>query len=112
MSNEVDRKLSSPRRSGTMAAIHTILHPTDFSDPARPALRLAQRLAHDHGARLIVLHVVPLPVVYGEMGMTVQITEMQQEILDAHRTQLKAMVAGTGAECHVVEGVAAHEIER
>jgi nucleotide-binding universal stress UspA family protein len=95
-----------------MATIHTILQPTDFSDSAMPALRLAQRLAHDHGARLIVLHVVPAPALYAEMGMTVPPPEMQEEIVAGHCTQLEELVAGTGAECRVVEGAAAHEIER
>jgi nucleotide-binding universal stress UspA family protein len=95
-----------------MAAIHRILHPTDFSDHARPALHLAQRLAHDHGARLIVLHVVPSPVAYGEMGMTIPLPELQQEIVEGHRIEIEELVAGTGAECLVVEGVAAQEIDR
>jgi len=50
-----------------MLPIHTILHPTDFSDRSRHALHLACALARDYGARLIVLHVaVPPTVVYGE----------------------------------------------
>jgi nucleotide-binding universal stress UspA family protein len=39
--------------------VHTILHPTDFSDPSRYAFDLAQELAWDQGARLVVLHVIP-----------------------------------------------------
>src|SRR5262245_59381689 len=46
-----------------MLPIHTILHPTDFSDRSEYALHLACALARDHGARLIVVHVVPQPVV-------------------------------------------------
>jgi nucleotide-binding universal stress UspA family protein len=37
------------------------LHPTDFSERSRYALDLAWVLARDHGARLIILHVVVLP---------------------------------------------------
>jgi nucleotide-binding universal stress UspA family protein len=40
-----------------MLAIRTILHPTDFSPCAARAFRLACDLAHDYGARLVVLHV-------------------------------------------------------
>jgi nucleotide-binding universal stress UspA family protein len=47
-----------------MLAIQTILHPTDFSAPAEYAFRLACSLARDHGARLIVLHVKPIEVLY------------------------------------------------
>src|SRR5262249_4647429 len=42
-----------------MLPVHTILHPTDFSEHSRYAFRLACALARDYGARLVVLHVVP-----------------------------------------------------
>ena len=42
-----------------MSSIHTILHPTDFSDCSRYAFRLAGMLAREQGARLIILHVNP-----------------------------------------------------
>jgi nucleotide-binding universal stress UspA family protein len=41
-----------------MNTIQTILHPTDFSESAAHAFRLACSLARDHEARLVVLHVV------------------------------------------------------
>jgi len=40
-----------------MMPIHTILHPTDFSDSARYAFSVAAILAREHKARLVVLHV-------------------------------------------------------
>jgi len=42
-----------------MNTIQTILHPTDFSESAEHAFRLACSLARDHEARLVLLHVVP-----------------------------------------------------
>lgn len=36
----------------------TILVPTDFSESSRAGLRLAAALGREHGARLVVLHVV------------------------------------------------------
>jgi nucleotide-binding universal stress UspA family protein len=42
-----------------MLSVHTILHPTDFSEQSRYAFGLACALARDYGARLIVMHVVP-----------------------------------------------------
>jgi universal stress protein A len=42
-----------------MNTIQTILHPTDFSESADHAFRLACSLARDHEARLVLLHVVP-----------------------------------------------------
>jgi nucleotide-binding universal stress UspA family protein len=46
-----------------MLPIQTILHPTDFSERSGYALRLACSLARDWGARLILLHVMPVPLV-------------------------------------------------
>ncbi len=43
-----------------------ILYPTDFSDSASTAFELACSLARDQEAKLIVMHVVPPPAVYGE----------------------------------------------
>jgi nucleotide-binding universal stress UspA family protein len=44
-----------------MLPIQTILHPTDFSEPAEWAFRRACLLAEEHDARLVVLHVAPPP---------------------------------------------------
>jgi universal stress protein A len=50
-----------------MAPLHTILHPTDFSERSEAALHLACALARDYVARLVVLHVATQPpLVYGE----------------------------------------------
>ena len=50
-----------------MFPIHTILHPTDFSERSANALQLACALACDYGARLVIMHVVAPPVIiYGE----------------------------------------------
>lgn len=93
-----------------MAAIQTILHPTDFSKAAEPALRVARRLARDHGARLILLHVVPPAVVDGELA--VALPQVQDDILDGHRRHLEALAAGASADCRVVEGQVVPEILR
>ncbi len=42
--------------------IRTVLHPTDFSEQARSAFPMACSLAHDFGARVVVLHVAPPPI--------------------------------------------------
>ncbi len=46
-----------------MLPIQTILHPTDFSERSGHAFQLACSLARDRGARLIVLHAMPVPLV-------------------------------------------------
>jgi nucleotide-binding universal stress UspA family protein len=45
-----------------MLPIRTVLHPTDFSQHSDYAFRLACSLARDHGARLMVLHVLERPL--------------------------------------------------
>lgn len=50
-----------------MFPFRTILHPTDFSEPAEMALSLACSLARAHHAQLVVLHVMPSPVCWGEV---------------------------------------------
>src|SRR4051794_22975293 len=50
-----------------MLPIGTILHPTDFSPHARHAFGLACALARDHGARLVLLHVKPPELMFGEL---------------------------------------------
>ncbi len=63
-----------------MLAIKTILHPTDFSERSDQAFHLACSLARDHGARVIVLHVMPPPVATSVGGvMTPEPGTHQQE---------------------------------
>jgi nucleotide-binding universal stress UspA family protein len=50
-----------------MLPIRTILHPTDFSESAAFAYRLACSLARDSDSRLILLHVIPPPIAHGEV---------------------------------------------
>jgi nucleotide-binding universal stress UspA family protein len=54
-----------------MLPIRTILHPTDFSDSARPAFDLACALARDYAADLLVVHVVPPSRVFAPDGIAV-----------------------------------------
>jgi nucleotide-binding universal stress UspA family protein len=50
-----------------MLPIHTILHPTDFSDRSEHALHLACALARDYQTRLVLLHVIPSTIIgFGE----------------------------------------------
>jgi len=51
-----------------MLPIQTILHPTDFSERSGYAFQLACSLARDCGARLIVLHAMPVPLVQEKRG--------------------------------------------
>ncbi|HQR06784.1 MAG TPA: universal stress protein [Gemmatales bacterium] len=56
-----------------MYHIKTILHPTDETTTFTGAWKLAQLLAGDHGAELVVVHVIPLPVyAFSEVDVTLQ----------------------------------------
>ncbi len=94
-----------------MLQLQTILHPTDFSKQSEYAFRLAGVLARDHGARLIVLHVVPVAVAYGEMGVIVQPEGYQEGVLDQLR-QLRLPDPSVRIEPRVQEGQAGTEIVR
>lgn len=54
-----------------MLTIRTILHPTDYSESSRPALELACALARDFGAKLVVCHVSPPPIITAGEGVGV-----------------------------------------
>jgi universal stress protein A len=45
-----------------MLSIKTILVPTDFSEHSETALHFAGALARDYGARIVLLHVIPIPI--------------------------------------------------
>jgi nucleotide-binding universal stress UspA family protein len=93
-----------------MLALKTILHPTDFSAPSECAFRLACSLARDHGAQLVLFHVVELPTpAYGEGTAPVTVIQMS---LDAEREALDQIQAppGISMERKLVEGDAADEI--
>jgi universal stress protein A len=50
-----------------MLAAHTIVFPTDFSEPSLAVFPIACALARDCGARLIVLHVALPPIGHEEL---------------------------------------------
>ena len=86
-----------------MLHFNTILHPTDFSPPSSHAWHLACRLAMDHGARLILVHVRPmsLPFYVEPCLATVPVTEIQlrEELQDIAPTDSRLSV-----ERHLLEG--------
>jgi nucleotide-binding universal stress UspA family protein len=94
-----------------MLAIKSILFPTDFSERSEVAFRLACSLARDHGARLIVLHVVapPQTVAYEAMPMLPAYPPGYREELETRLRSLKAP-AGVAVDYRLEEGFAAAEI--
>jgi nucleotide-binding universal stress UspA family protein len=103
-----------------MLPIRTILHPTDFSEPADAAYRVARMIARESGARLVVLHVAGMnvdvtPVVYTEFGFPFALPEDYQPYHAALKGQLhERFGSDTGArvETRLADGDAAEEILR
>jgi nucleotide-binding universal stress UspA family protein len=76
-----------------MLKIQTILHPTDFSPRSEHAFQLACSLARNHGARLLVLHVIDQPIAtYGGV-MTAPPPPPPVEERKAAQEQLRRMCA-------------------
>jgi len=64
-----------------MLALHTILFPSDLSSVSNQVFPLACSLARDHGARVVVLHVVPPPVSHGEVVARRQENGFHEQLL-------------------------------
>lgn len=95
-----------------MLTFKTILHPTDFSERSALALRLAGSLARDHGARLIVLHVVVPPPAIPVEGVALPPPALDLKLLQAQLQQVRLDDAQLPVEHRLVEGDAAAEILR
>lgn len=66
-----------------------ILHPTDYLESSRPALCEALALAKEHGARLVLLHVVdslgPEALTYGQSASAEQPESYRKQLFDELR---------------------------
>jgi len=87
-----------------MRGVQTILHPTDFSEQSQSAFELASTLARDCRARLVVLHVIHLPVVvYSEETLLSDFEEEHAWALEQFR-RLEADNEGLGLESRLERG--------
>jgi nucleotide-binding universal stress UspA family protein len=90
-----------------MSTIPIILHPTDFSEPAGRAFKLAASVARSEGACLQVLHVLPLeaaefrPLPPGDRPV---------DVVSQRLEQLRSEAPGTTIELRIVPGDAVEEI--
>jgi universal stress protein A len=95
--------------------LKVILCPTDFNHPSGAALTYAAALAHDHHARLIVLHVVetlgPENVTYGEAVSQRQPAAYRQRLWDDLH-QVKSPDDQVPVEYAMMEGEPASAIVR
>ena len=80
-----------------MIPIHRILVPTDFSEPANVALKLATTFAREFGSKLYLLHVVPEPYAYpwGTELSTLPLNDILAQSEEGARQHLKELAAGT-----------------
>jgi nucleotide-binding universal stress UspA family protein len=81
-----------------MTLYHTILCPTDFSEPAGAALSHAEDLARQYGAELIVAHVVEpliLPLAYGSPPSALHAYE--QSAHESAARQMKLLISALRA---------------
>ncbi|SRR5579885_2227834 len=95
-----------------MLPIRTILHPTDFSGPSAAALAVAVSLARDHGARLILLHVMGQPAILDGTGLVPFDPAMYRDELRDKLDQVALRAPGIRVEKRLEQGHAANEVLR
>jgi len=97
-----------------MLPIRTILHATDFSAHAAYAFRLTCALARDYGARLVLIHVKPLPMLAGGDFRTIVPPEPPRvfQELQKELAALRPADRSIPVEHQLREGDAASEIIR
>lgn len=99
-----------------MRTIRKIVHPTDFSKGAEPALELAIEMARTFSAELTILYVYATPVHMGPLGdgYALPLDLVQKLQGDAERAleQLSQRTAKTGIRIHTlaIEGIASETI--
>ena len=100
-----------------MFPLKTVLCPTDFSEPAREALRIAGELAAQVGAALLLVHVVPvLPALPSDPNYVFKVPEYERLLhndADEKLAQLlRQMKDGADVRVMVGHGDVAGEIVR
>jgi nucleotide-binding universal stress UspA family protein len=100
--------LRSPAHRPTTEEIRVILHPTDFSFGSEPALRVARSLAHDSGARLIILHVAPVAILTNGTVAEVIDPRHHRDALEDLRKRLNGPDLKYSVETRLSRGIA-HE---
>ena len=93
-----------------MLPIRTVLHPTDFSDEARPAFVFACALARDYRAKLVLVHVVPPTRVFAPDGIAVPFPPEEPYDIHAKLARMRPDDPAVEVEHHVLEGDPAAEV--
>jgi nucleotide-binding universal stress UspA family protein len=87
-----------------MYTIRKILQPTDFSEQAAAAFRLACSLARQHGAELVVLHVIPPPLTWGEAVARLPPDGYEDQLWREYLTPMQPTEPGVRLERRLDEG--------
>jgi nucleotide-binding universal stress UspA family protein len=83
----------------------TIVHPTDFSEPAKEAFRVARSLARSLGARLVVFHAVAPPAAVTQDGRVLRCADGSEPVdLFAEYRTLQADAPNVPVQYAVVVG--------
>jgi len=100
-----------------MLPVKKILCPTDFSEPSYEALKVANELALNFSAELLLIHVInPIPIVSTPTGpMSFNVSSYQKELEDSAKNSLQDIINQMVAkELKVIPivayGIAADEI--
>lgn len=102
-----------------MLPFHRILCPTDFSEPACKAIRVAGEIAAHFSSELLLLHVVgPVPVLETPTGLAgFDIAAYQRELASSAQASLQTRIEqhiplSVNARALVAHGEPSHEINR
>jgi nucleotide-binding universal stress UspA family protein len=87
-----------------MYTIRKILHPTDFSEQAALAFRLACSMAKQHGAEVYVLHVMPPPVAWGEEVARRSPGNYEQQLWDEYLRPMRSPEPGVAVQHQIEQG--------
>jgi nucleotide-binding universal stress UspA family protein len=87
-----------------MYTIRKILHPTDFSEEAAAAFRLACSLARQHGAELVVLHVIPPPITWYEMAARLPPDGYEEQLWRDYLAPMRPTEPGVQIDRRLVDG--------
>jgi nucleotide-binding universal stress UspA family protein len=94
-----------------MLPIKTILHPTDFSEQSSQAFRMACAVARDYGARVVVCHVMALPIhAYRELGPFVPEPAVMEDEVRQTLEAVRPRNPAVAVEHRLCKGDAATEI--
>ncbi len=88
-----------------MYTIRTILHPTDFSEEAGAALRVACSLAKQVGAEVVVLYVIPPPGTWGEEVARRPPDSFEEELWNEYLLPIQSSEPGVSLVRRLEDGV-------